>query len=368
MTRAVRSSEALGHEAVIVGYHPAERLNPYQRLLYRHAWRHGLAPVAVDRFDSLPEITALQSAGIRTIFHLHWLNAVLRGAETADDARDRRASFLAELDRYLDAGGRIAWTIHNVLPHGAHLEAEEAALSQAVVDRAAVIHTMAPATPALVAHVMRLPQDRVLEVAHPSYAGAYAAGPTREQARYDLGLEQDDRVALMLGGIRAYKGLELLLDAWDMVAADGRRRLLIAGVVDPRPGVAHLVERMEAHPAILLYPGAVAPEDVPAYFNAADVAVLPYQRELNSGSLMLALTYGLPVVVPRGGPMASIVAADSSRTFVQGDASSLAEALRDADELAAPVAREAARAAAGRYDPDALSDTFCRELRRRTWG
>ncbi|MGB1033753.1 MAG: glycosyltransferase, partial [Primorskyibacter sp.] len=44
------------------------------------------------------------------------------------------------------------------------------------------------------------------------------------------------------------------------------------------------------------------------FFHAADIAVYPYQKILTSGSLMLALSYGLPAVVPDVAMTAQVVA------------------------------------------------------------
>ncbi len=47
----------------------------------------------------------------------------------------------------------------------------------------------------------------------------------------------------------------------------------------------------------------VPPEDVQTFFLASDLVVLPYRSVLNSGAVMLALTFGRPVLVPDLGAM-----------------------------------------------------------------
>jgi glycosyltransferase involved in cell wall biosynthesis len=99
--------------------------------------------------------------------------------------------------------------------------------------------------------------------------------------------------------------------------------------------------------------------------RAADVAVLPYRRALNSGALMLALTFGLPVIVPDGGGLAEVVGTGFARTFAAGDRASLAEALTKAPALATDKARRLAAEAAAKQDPVVLSRQFAQELRTR---
>ena len=363
----LRALEATGLDPLLLAYHPIARMNPYHALLYQRSWQSGIAPVPLLRDETLPELTEIARLGFGTVLHLHWLNLVLADAGSAKDATKDRLAFLARLDRLRDAGARLAWTVHNILPHGTRFEEEEARLSADVVERCDVVHTLAAATPAIVAPWFRIPPEKILQVPHPSYTGAYEDRITREQARHELGLSPDDVVHVVLGAIRPYKGLTELLDAWDELDRDGtRRRLVIAGAPTAEAGVADLLERAVVHPSVLLHAGPVAAADVQIYLRAADVAVLPYVRSLNSGALLLALTFGLPAVVPAGGGLAEVVEPAFARIFEQDGGGSLVAALRDADELAAsPAASAAAHAAATRLAPGPLSERFARGLRER---
>jgi glycosyltransferase involved in cell wall biosynthesis len=245
-------------------------------------------------------------------------------------------------------------------------EEEEARLSQEVVDRADAVHIMATATPEIVAPYFRIPPEKVLHVAHPSYLGAYEDRIGKLQARHELGIMPGEIVHVVLGAIRPYKGLTELLDAWDVVAADDvPRRLVIAGGPSEEPGIAEVLERAAIHPRILLHAGQIAPADIQVYLRAADVAVLPYVRTLNSGALLLALTFGLPAVVPAGGGLAELLDDASSRTFSHDDPAELVAALRSADGLATAEASAAARAIAERFAPGPLATQFARGLREK---
>jgi glycosyltransferase involved in cell wall biosynthesis len=362
----LRGLAATGVEPLLLGYHPIARLNPYHSLLYQRSREEGIAPVHLVRLDTLPELTELTRVGFTTALHLHWLNLVLGDARTAREARKDLDDWLGRIDAYRDAGGHLVWTVHNILPHAARFEDEEARLSQEVVDRADVVHIMASATPEIVAPYFRIPPEKVLHVPHPSYLGAYEDRIGKLAARHELGIMPGEIVHVVLGAIRPYKGLTELLDAWDVVAADDvPRRLVIAGGPSDEPGIAEVLERAAIHPRILLHAGQVAPADVQVYLRAADVAVLPYVRALNSGALLLALTFGLPAVVPAGGGLAELLDGAASRMFSHDDPAGLVAALRAADELATPEASAAARAIAERYAPGPLATRFARGLREK---
>lgn len=363
---ALRALEADGREPIILGYHPTARLNPYHGLLYQQSWRAGIAAIPVLRDETFPEVADLARLGFSTVLHLHWLNLVLADATSAKQARHDREAFLARLDAHRAAGGALAWTVHNILPHATRFEEEEAALSQAVVERCDIVHTMAASTPDIVAPWFRIPADKILQVPHPSYIGAYEDRISREQARHELGLAPGEIAHVILGAIRPYKGLAELVAAWDEVTADGLpRRLVIAGGPTDEPGVAAFLERAAIHPSILLHAGAVAPADVQIYLRAADVAVLPYVRSLNSGALLLALTFGLPAVVPAGGGLAEVVDDRFARSFAPDDPASLVAALRDIEAIRSPEATAAALDVAARHAPGPLSERFAQSVRER---
>ena len=81
--------------------------------------------------------------------------------------------------------------------------------------------------------------------------------------------------------------------------------------------------------------------------------------------MMLALTFGLPVIVPTGGGLAEVAKPTFARTFDPGTPGALAAALRDAHALATPAAAAAAAAAAAEMDPTVLSHQFAISLREK---
>ena len=364
-TTAFRQLAAHPDPYLLAAY-PSYTANPYQDLLYGAASVEGFATVRMPRWRQLSELLALQDGGLSTVLHLHWLQPVLRDAGSEADARARVARFAEDLDTYRARGGRLVWTVHNVLPHEMRFEAAEIDLCVAVAERADVIHVLVERTPELVAPYYELPRERVLHVPHPSYQGVYPDHVSRDDARRELGLMPDEFVVAAVGDIRPYKGLDDLLDAWQDVPTDRPRRLLIAGAPlrDQRDAQA-IVERAGVAPRVQVDARRIPPEELQVIFRAADVMILPYRRALNSGALLLALTFGVPVIVPEAAGFAEIVDPSFARTFRAGDRASLADVLTRAPELATEEAAQSALRAAARYEPRAMSERFVRELRAR---
>ena len=364
-----RALNRLGSPApVILGYWPAARTNPYQALLYKQAWQQGFAPVALSTPQDFAQLLEGCDESVTPILHLHWTLEVLRGIADAVEAREQMARFLALLDAFTAAGGHIVWTVHNVLPHDCTFPDLESALQREIVERAQVVHVLTRSTSEAVADQFTIPASKVLHVPHPHYIGSYADTLTREQARFDIGVEPDQIVYSMLGAIKPYKGLEDLLDAFDVLAArePGRRRLVVAGLPDADGSVDDLLVRCESHPDVHLRAERVPDVDMQRYLKAADVAVMPYRRSLNSGVLLLSMSFGVPVVVPDLGSTTEIVESRFARTFDPAREGDLLRALEEADELVAnPAARIDAQAKALEFDPTALSTTFFTQVRNR---
>lgn len=71
--------------------------------------------------------------------------------------------------------------------------------------------------------------------------------------------------------------------------------------------------------------------ELQVFFRAADIAVYPYRKVLTSGSLLLALSFGVPVVVPDVGMTREVLGAGpgpAGRLYA-GAAAELEEAIRD---------------------------------------
>jgi glycosyltransferase involved in cell wall biosynthesis len=363
--RALRALSATHDRPIVIGYHAVALNNPYQSLLYHRSWDAGVAAVPIRRPERIDELTDLARSGIDAVLHVHWTNQVLAHVESPAEAGRARASFLRLLDGVADAGGRIVWTVHNIVPHGTRFEDDEIRLQTAILERCDIVHVMAERTAEHVAPWFRIPPEKILHVPHPSYAGAYEDFVSREQARHELGLLPDELVFVVAGMIRPYKGLTDLLDAWDALDDGQPRRLVIAGGTTQEPGNAELVERAALHPSIVIHPHYIPGPELQLFMRAADVAVLPYRQTLNSGALMLALTFGLPVIVPADSALADAVDQAFARTYDGAVAGDLARVLGRAGELASPAARAAAAAAAAGQPPGELSVRFARGLRER---
>jgi glycosyltransferase involved in cell wall biosynthesis len=151
----------------------------------------------------------------------------------------------------------------------------------------------------------------------------------------------DRPVVLCFGLMRPYKGIDLLLAAWEEIED---AELWIAGM--PRMDIAPLMAA--APPNVRFFPRFITDDELPAYFRRADLVVLPYREIDQSGVLFTALAFGRPLLLSDVGGFPEIAATGAARTFPAGDASALRASLREllADHAALDGMADSARALA----------------------
>jgi beta-1,4-mannosyltransferase len=367
---------AAGHDRpMVLATWPFDRANPFQALLTSRVEESGIVPIGMDRLAdlddpiALPALVALRAEGVEVVLHLHWLARVLRGASSEAEGWERATSFLGALDAFGAAGGRLVWTVHNVLPHDTRLPALDLELRRGVVARADLVHVLSAGTVAAAAPSYEIPAAKVLHVPHPAYLNVYPDHVSDTDARFRLGISSEEVVFGVVGNLRPYKGLDGLLDAFEAVVASPpdarRRRLLIAGMPSADPAIRAVLDRARAHRDVIVDAHRIPADELSVPLRASDVIVLPYRASLNSGALLLALSFGRPVIAAASPHVRETVGPDASITFDPDDRGALERALRDAGRLLTPGARAAALATAHRFDPDAVSRQFAAGLRER---
>lgn len=279
--------------------------NPYQNLLNDAVQAQGDEVAFSDFPDAiLPLQAVLRSHPGVQVLHLHWVNSLIAPAVWASSPLKRwirRA--LLKLDLMLTRlrGVRVVWTVHNFTAHESQDAGAE--LRTRSVLAQGVSHLIVHSQGAL-AKLRQgwgragLDDPRVSIVRHGNFLGCYPADPGKAQAlRQAWAPEADQIVILFFGAVRPYKGLERLMKALAAVP-DPRLRLVIAGRPhDPKFG-AQVQRLAQLDPRIAQQLVFIPESDVWAYYAAADVVAVPLEQTLTSGSAVLAMTMGKPVLMP----------------------------------------------------------------------
>ena len=131
----------------------------------------------------------------------------------------------------------------------------------------------------------------------------------KNHARKELGL-REKKVILYVGRIEPLKGLDILLNAVAMLEDTSDTRLLIVG---GKPGLDKELDRLKllanqlGIADFVTFTGALGQTELPKYYSAADVFVLPSYSESFGLVALEAMACGTPVVVSRVGGLKTFV-------------------------------------------------------------
>jgi glycosyltransferase involved in cell wall biosynthesis len=323
----------------LVMFWPFYRANPYQRLLYApHADEMEICAGTIDA--ALREIRDSGSPEDH-IFHVHWLNFVFTDDMSESAANEAADEFLAKIELFKTLGGTVYWTIHNVLSHDASHRDIEVDLSTRLAELVDVLHFHTLESVHEAAQAFSVPMDKVRVANHGNYIGAYPDFVTPEAARAYLGLEANDDVILFNGQVRGYKGIDVLIDTFRTILAKRPTAVLvIAGAArkDPFANLERPLSKFEQS-RIRFTNRYIDDAELQVFLRAADFAVYPYKNILTSGSLMLALSFGLPVIIPGVAMTRAVLANSIAGITYDGSAARLEEAIarmldaKDSDQL-----------------------------------
>lgn len=145
-----------------------------------------------------------------------------------------------------------------------------------------------------------VPGRKIEIIPHGHYIQWYADNPSMQEARTHLGWPNDKFIVLFFGQLKLTKGLDILLDALPAVVVQEPRVItVIAGKEAGTPFSYYegIIERNRLSRHVIAVIRYISNDEVPFYFKASNVVVLPYRRIYQSGVLLLAMSFGVPVVV-----------------------------------------------------------------------
>ena len=333
---------AAGAEVTLVtsrfAYGPVPRADGYVRreLFYRHALGSpGSRLRAASKLaEHVPDMLRYRRlAREADVVHFQWLSV-----QHLDDR-------LLPARRSASAAPRpLVLTAHDILPR--EPRAGQLAAQRRLYERfdAVVVHSARGR--ARLTDELDINPGRVHVIPHGAFAHLADCPPQPPP------FETEKPVVLCFGLMRPYKGIDLLLDAWRGI---DDAELWIAGM--PKFDIAAL--RRAAPANVRFVPRFIDDTELPAYFQRADLVVLPYREIDQSGVLFTALAFGKPLLLSDVGGFPEVAATGAARTFPVGEVRALHAALREllSDPAALSAMAERARAAAsGPYSWDEIAE------------
>ena len=165
---------------------------------------------------------------------------------------------------------------------------------------------------------------------HPIY-DHYGEQMSKEEACQALHLKPENQYMLFFGLVRAYKGLDLLLDAFGKVKDQlPNLQLIIAGeFYEDEDKYRAQIANNGLTDRVIIKNEFIADADLRKYFGAADLIVQPYKSATQSGVTQVAFHFEKPMLVTNVGGLGEIVHDHKMGYAVEPNAEAIAQALTD---------------------------------------
>ncbi|MCU0472718.1 MAG: glycosyltransferase [Bacteroidales bacterium] len=165
---------------------------------------------------------------------------------------------------------------------------------------------------------------------HPLFDN-YGSIISHEKALQELNLSPEFSYLLFFGFIRAYKGLDLLLEAFaDKRLRNRKLKLIVAGeFYESDTLYKEIIKKHEIINEVFLYDRFIREDEVAAFFCAADLVVQPYRSATQSGVTQIAYHFEKPMLVTDVGGLSEIVPDGKCGYVVKPEPAAIAEAIND---------------------------------------
>jgi len=177
---------------------------------------------------------------------------------------------------------------------------------------------------------MKLKGEKIIVIPQGNSMEAIPARSSATDARRALSLPTAGRILLFFGQIKEVKGLDLLLRAMPAILAEHPHTIL---VIAGRPWGTRfsdyqaLIERLGIARSCVTRIHFIPDDDLPLFYQACDLVILPYRRIYQSAVLLMALGFGKAVLTSDIPGMTDIVSdGDTGFLFRSEDPEDLARA------------------------------------------
>lgn len=277
------------------------------------------------------------------IIHIHWPEELFKWERVSEENLRHLSSKLSSLR---DAGVKIVYTRHNLVPHYS---------SRQLIELYSIVETYCTT----VVHMgdfsrkefdSKYPGNNQMHavIAHHIYENVYNEQITQEDARRGLGISTGKFVILSFGKFRQKEEMFMVLKAFCRLRV--KKKYLLAPRFFPfekRPHNKKCINRFLSvlgyhvvrplfryfHTRLGLEKELVSNEDLPVYFAAADVVFIQRINILNSGNIPTSFLFKKVVVGPDCGNITEILRTTANPIFDPADDKSIVAALEKAYSL-----------------------------------
>jgi len=265
-----------------------------------------------------------KSANKIDIFHFHWPIAYIDGKNLLQRIKNAYA-FVYFLKLIKKQGIKIVWTAHNLLPH------KRKGILEYWVNynlthkaEAVVVHGETAANKIKKLFCLG---NKVKIIPYGNYIPKYKV-MSKKAARKKLNIQKNHFVYIYFGNIDRYKNVPLLLDSFSQ---QKNSTLIIYGPLNEESlgkKINNQIKEIKNNKEIKII-SIFKPfkgKELDNYLAAADVSVFPFKSITTSGAVILAQSYGNPVISVKKGLIPDLM--DNSMGILMDDNSQLLSAMK----------------------------------------
>lgn len=330
--------------------------NPYGGLMAQSIARFGVELVSAER-GALNEEWVEANRGEIDVLHLHhpWYHYA---SDDLDVATAKASAFVGGVARARQVGYKVVWTVHNLYPHDSvHLHLDRTVrLALTSLADALIVHCEY-GRQCVKEHFSRT--EGVFTIPHGHFIDAYPNTLSRVAAREQLEIPEDAFVYLFFSNLRRYKGIEGLVEAFGALPGENLR-LLLAVKVKTDYSRQVVDEAIASDPRVVLQTSDFFPvEAFQVFMNASNVVVFPFQEVLTSGSVITAMSFKRPVIVPALGCLPELVDDRMGAIYDPADKGGLRRAMTAAQRYDLDSCGQVAFDAVRKLDWDDIAEKTC---------
>jgi len=198
----------------------------------------------------------------------------------------------------------IIYTSHNVLPHD---EEERTAFGMrfafGIIHRwsnAIITHSESNRDVLLELYGLKNKKISIIRIGNYLFLKKGIKRFTKAEARERIGLDADDDVVIFFGAVREYKGIiDLLIAIKGLSVRFPKIRLFNVGKAreNIHERIKSFITENHLKTTILYKNKYIGLEEFGLFFDASDVAVLPYRHSYGSAALQTAMAFSEPIIL-----------------------------------------------------------------------
>lgn len=285
--------------------------NPYQRNLSDALTEKGVEVIHIqyvaNRF--FPILHQARSSGKPDVVHLHWTDRFILGKGMVLSIL-KFVHFFFELLILRIIGVRLIWTLHNIFNHEKRYPALEKFFHHVccrfLYDKIIVMSAFSVNAAFQSYQLPENLRNKFIIIPHGHYIHNYLNTISKVDARNKLGIAEDKFAFLYFGQIRSYKGIFHLIEAFNNLS-NPNAVLLIVGKPQKKILGYEIENTCRVYEQIKTFIRFVPDDEIQTFMNASDVVVFPFLDILNSGSVILAMSFGKAVICPKMGSIPEII-------------------------------------------------------------